>query len=85
MNKFYRFDFLHDCNISIRIFWGKDKKMVICASGHNIFKRDSKTNIGLLFKNYGGGGHAGAGTCQLDAADADRQIKEIIDQMIKDG
>ena len=84
-NRFYEYILFPDGNISIRIFWGKDKKKVICASGHNIFKRDSNTNIGLLFKKYGGGGHAGAGTCQLDAADADRQLKEIIEQMKKDG
>ena len=79
-NRFYEYILFPDGNISIRIFWGKDKKKVICASGHNIFKRDSNTNIGLLFKKYGGGGHAGAGTCQLDAADADRQLKEIIEK-----
>jgi nanoRNase/pAp phosphatase (c-di-AMP/oligoRNAs hydrolase) len=34
---------------------------------------------------YGGGGHRGAGTCLLEARNADGQIAEIIASMKKDG
>ncbi len=84
-NRFMEYILFPEGNISIRLFWGKDKSVIICAAGHSIFKRDSKTNIGLLFKSYGGGGHAGAGTCQLHADTADEQIHEIIEHMKKDG
>jgi nanoRNase/pAp phosphatase (c-di-AMP/oligoRNAs hydrolase) len=84
-NRFLVYTLFPKGNISLRIFWGREKKNVVCAAGHNIFKRDSKTNIGRLFATYGGGGHTGAGTCQLDVDTADAQIKEIIEQMKKDG
>lgn len=84
-NRFYVYTLFPEGNISLRIFMGKGKKNVVCAAGHNIFKRDSKTNIGMLFAKYGGGGHAGAGTCQLDVETADEKIKEIIEQMRSDG
>ncbi len=84
-NRFLVYTLFPEGNISIRIFWGKEKQNVVVAAGHNIFKRDSRTNIGSLFQKYGGGGHAGAGTCQLPADTAEEQIKEIIDQMKSDG
>ena len=84
-NRFYEYILFPERNISIRLFWGKDKQNIICAVGHSIFKRDSKTNIGLLLKKYGGGGLRGAGTCQLDPETADKQISEIIEQIKQDG
>lgn len=54
-NRFMEYILFPEGNISIRLFWGKDKSKIICAAGHSIFNRDSKTNIGLLFKSYGGG------------------------------
>ena len=67
------------------IIWGKEKHNIICAGGHSVFKRDSKTNIGILLKKHGGGGLCGAGTCQLDPETADQQIAEIIEPVKKDG
>jgi len=84
-SRFLVYTLFPEGNISLRIFMGKDKKNIVCAAGHNIFKRDSKTNIGMLFKKFGGGGHTGAGTCQLDTETADEIIAEIIEQMKKDG
>jgi nanoRNase/pAp phosphatase (c-di-AMP/oligoRNAs hydrolase) len=34
----------------------------------------------MLF-HYGGGGHHQVGTCQVDAADADRVIGEILEKI----
>lgn len=84
-NRFLEYTLYPEGNISLRIFMGKGKRKVICAAGHNIFKRDSKTNIGELFSGYGGGGHTGAGTCQLDPKTADEKITEIIAYMKQKG
>ena len=45
----------------------------------------AKTNVGELMSKYGGGGHKGAGTCQLEVANADEQLLEILDTMTKNG
>jgi len=84
-NRFYEYILFPEGNISVRLFWGKGKRKLICAVGHSIFKRDSNTNIGKLLKRYGGGGLRGAGTCQLDPETADMQIAEIIHRLKKDG
>ena len=84
-NRFKIYAMYPEANVQLRIHYGKDKNTVVCALGHSIFNRTSKTHVGTLMAKYGGGGHKGAGTCQLKAADAERQIKEIIDACKKDG
>ena len=59
------------------IFDGHQGKTVL-AVGHSIFNRTCKVNIGQLLHGYGGGGHKGAGTCQLEKENAERQTAEII-------
>jgi nanoRNase/pAp phosphatase (c-di-AMP/oligoRNAs hydrolase) len=38
-------------------------------------------DVGSLLLKYGGGGHHQVGTCQVDYADADRVIGEIIQKI----
>ena len=69
-------------NISVRIFDGKDKKFTVVALGHNIFNRTSQVNIGrFLADEYGGGGHRGAGTCQVSLEESDEKITQIIQRL----
>ena len=48
------------------------------AGGYSIITRGAKTDLGALFARYGGGGHKASATCQLEIAEADRIIKEIV-------
>jgi len=70
-------------NVEVRIFWGKEKKTVNVAVGHSIFNRTCKVSCGDLCASYGGGGHLGAGTCQLPVDKAEAQIKEIVAKLKK--
>ncbi|HYE97262.1 MAG TPA: exopolyphosphatase, partial [Planctomycetota bacterium] len=65
-------------NAEVRIFAGKGGLTVNCAIGHSIFNRTCRVNVGDLCAKYGGGGHQGAGTCQLAHDKAEAQIQEII-------
>ena len=49
------------------------------------FDRSSNTDIGELCLKYGGGGHAAAGTCQIDTADAEQVLGELIERITVDG
>ena len=49
--------------------------------GKSIINRSSDFNIGELCLEYGGGGHANAGTCQLDNDKADILIPKILDKL----
>jgi nanoRNase/pAp phosphatase (c-di-AMP/oligoRNAs hydrolase) len=84
-NRFLVYTMFPEANIQVRIFDGRKGEFVVCAVGHSIFNRTSKTNVGALMDKYGGGGHRGAGTCQLPLADADAKIAEIIEQIKQDG
>jgi nanoRNase/pAp phosphatase (c-di-AMP/oligoRNAs hydrolase) len=66
------------CNISIHQMWGFKKQNTVFATGKSIFDRSCKTHVGELMLKYGGGGHAAAGTCQIDNEQADTVLKELI-------
>jgi nanoRNase/pAp phosphatase (c-di-AMP/oligoRNAs hydrolase) len=65
-------------NISIHVLWGKQKQNTVFTIGKSIFDRSCSTNIGELALEYGGGGHAAAGTCQVDHENAERVLEELI-------
>ena len=84
-NRFLIYTMFPAANIQVRIFDGRKGEFVVCAVGHSIFNRTSKTDIGALMDRYGGGGHRGAGTCQLALAHAESKIMDIIEAIKKDG
>jgi nanoRNase/pAp phosphatase (c-di-AMP/oligoRNAs hydrolase) len=84
-NRFLVYTLFPSSNISIRLFKGKEAGITVCAVGHSIFNRTSKTDVGALMAEYGGGGHRGAGTCQLPDGETDVKVKEIIERMKKAG
>jgi oligoribonuclease NrnB/cAMP/cGMP phosphodiesterase (DHH superfamily) len=84
-NRFLVYTMFPEANIQVRIFDGRKGEFVVCAVGHSIFNRTSKTDVGKLMDRYGGGGHRGAGTCQLTIADAETKLREIIETIKKDG
>jgi len=84
-NRFMIYALFPECNISIHAMWGRQKQNIVFATGKSIFNRTSKTNIGELMLQYGGGGHANAGTCQIDTDKADDTLKELIEKINADG
>jgi len=79
-NRFLVYTLYPEANVEVRLFPGVLDNTVV-AVGHSIFNRTCKTNIGQLMAKYGGGGHAGAGTCQLLTDTADAKIAEIVAQL----
>ncbi len=84
-NRFLIYSLYPEQNISMQIIWGFRKQNVVITCGHSIIQRNSQTNVGSLMLKYGGGGHYKVGTCQVPHADAERIIKEVIDQITMDG
>jgi len=84
-NRFLVFALYPEQNIEVRIMWGRDKRNVVFACGHSIFNRTSKTNVGRLMLEYGGGGHEKVGTCQVEAEEWERVRDEIVARMRADG
>jgi len=84
-NRFLIYTMFPEANIQVRIFDGRKGEFIVCAVGHSIFNRTSRTDVGTLMDRYNGGGHRGAGTCQLPLAAAETKLREIIEQIKKDG
>lgn len=83
-NRFLIYAMYPQCNVSIHKMWGFRKQNTVFATGKSIIDRSCATNIGALMLRHGGGGHAAAGTCQIETADADRVLGELIDEINAD-
>ncbi len=77
-NRFMVYALYPQCTVSIHVLWGLKKQNTVLTIGKSIFDRSSKTDIGELALQYGGGGHEAAGTCQIAHEDAERVLGEII-------
>jgi nanoRNase/pAp phosphatase (c-di-AMP/oligoRNAs hydrolase) len=77
-NRFMVYALFPQCNISMHVLWGKNKQNTVLAIGKSILNRTSKTHIGNLCLEYGGGGHEAAGTCQIENLRAEDNIQEIV-------
>lgn len=84
-NRFVIYALFPNCNISMHAIWGKNKQNTVFAVGKSILNRTSRTHVGTLMLEYGGGGHEAAGTCQIDNDKADAAMHELIAKINKDG
>lgn len=82
-NRFMIYVLFQDCSVSMYIMWGFKKQNTVFAVGKSIFNRTAKFNIGELMLKYGGGGHSGAGTCQIDNNQADQIRQDLIDEIVR--
>jgi nanoRNase/pAp phosphatase (c-di-AMP/oligoRNAs hydrolase) len=84
-NRFMIYALFPQCNISIHVLWGLKQQNTVFAVGKSIVDRSSRTNVGTLMLEYGGGGHEAAGTCQIANEDAVRVLGELVDRITTDG
>ena len=80
-NRFMIYALYPEIKVSIHVLWGLKKQNVALPIGKSILDRSSKTNIGELCLKYDGGGHANAGTCQIQTDQAQQVLSELIDQI----
>lgn len=84
-NRFMIYALFPQCNISIHILWGVQQQNTVFATGKSILDRSSRTNVGELMLQYGGGGHQAAGTCQVDNDRAEAVLAELTTRINADG
>ena len=84
-NRFLIYALNVSCNVSMHVMWGRERKNTVFAIGKSILNRTSRTHVGNLCLKYGGGGHDGAGTCQVDNDRAESVGAELIRQITTDG
>ncbi len=80
-NRFFLYALFPAASVSVHVLWGKDRQNIALAVGKSILNRSAKVHVGELCLQYGGGGHAAAGTCQVEVADADRVLGELLEKI----
>ncbi len=83
-NRFKEYALFPDQNISLRMFWGRNREKVVFSCGHSILNSSSQTNVGQLMLQYGGGGHTRVGTCQVEPKDFENVRDELIEAITKE-
>lgn len=81
-NRFMIYALYPQCTISMHMMWGLQKQNVSFAVGKSILDRSATVHIGDLMLEYGGGGHDGAGTCQIDTERASAVRDELIQKLM---
>ena len=81
-NRFLVYALFPDCDISMHVMWGRDRKNTVYTVGKSIFDRSNSVDIGDLMLRHGGGGHHAAGTCQGANETADELKGELIDRIV---
>ena len=84
-NRFMIYALFPTANISIHVMWGLQKQNTVLATGKSILDRSSKTHVGNLMLEFGGGGHAAAGTCQIANEKADGMLQMLVQRITADG
>ncbi len=84
-NRFLIYSLYSEQNISLWVVDGRNKQNCPIAVGHSILNRTSKTDVGALMLQYGGGGHRQVGTCQVPYDQADQALKEMLAKINADG
>ena len=77
-NRFMVYAMYPETEISVHVAWGFRKQNTAVMIGKSIINKVSGVDIGALCLKYGGGGHANAGTCQLENETVDAQLPDII-------
>lgn len=80
-NRFMVYAMWPETEISVHVAWGFHKQNTAVMIGKSIINKNSNFNIGSLCLSYGGGGHANAGTCQLDNDIIDKELPVILDKL----
>ena len=84
-NRFMVYALYPECNISMQVRPDTEPGRTLFAVGKSILDRSSATNVGFLMLEYGGGGHAAAGSCRADDGRAETVKRELIERINADG
>jgi nanoRNase/pAp phosphatase (c-di-AMP/oligoRNAs hydrolase) len=80
-NRFMIYALFPECRVSMHAIWGVKQQNTVFAIGKSIIDRGSPVDVGAICLSYGGGGHAAAGTCQVDNASASGVMAELIEKL----
>jgi nanoRNase/pAp phosphatase (c-di-AMP/oligoRNAs hydrolase) len=84
-SRFQVYALFPQCSISMHVLWGLKQQNTVFAVGKSILDRSSRTRVGGLMLEYGGGGHDAAGTCQIENDRAAAAQAALVARITADG
>lgn len=81
-NRFMVYALYPETTVSVAVSQAPRPGFVEIAVGRSILHRGSTVNIGAMLLEYGGGGHAAAGTCQVPDARADEVTEAVVARLV---
>ncbi|WP_174874081.1 exopolyphosphatase [Vogesella oryzae] len=85
INRFAIYAMYPQAKVSIHVMWGLNQQNTVLATGKSIIDRSSRSNIGALMLEYGGGGHEAAGTCQVSNDAAAEVLQKLVARINAEG
>ncbi len=78
-NRFLSYSLFPECSVHVKARRdARNPQRVSISVGHSIFNRTCNVNVGVMLSAFEGGGHRGAGGCNIDASRADACLGQII-------
>jgi nanoRNase/pAp phosphatase (c-di-AMP/oligoRNAs hydrolase) len=78
-NRFMIYSLFPQCRLSMHVLWGLKQQNTVFAIGKSILNRSSAVDVGALCLSYGG--HAAAGTCQIENSRAEEVKAQLIEKL----
>ena len=85
VNRFMIYALFPQATVSLHVLWGVKRQNTVFAIGKSILNRTSRTKVGNLMLESGGGGHDAAGTCQVDNDKAVAVREKLTTKINQDG
>lgn len=80
-NRFMIYAVNPQCDVSIHVLNGPRRETTVFALGRSILNDGCRVDLGALCLRYGGGGHAAAGTCQVDPDEAEHVLAALVEAL----
>ncbi len=84
-NRFMIYALFPGASISMVLSAAPRSGMTEIAVGRSIINRTSRTDVGHLMLEHGGGGHATAGTCQVPESEVEAVVAALTERILADG
>ena len=80
-NRYMVYALFPEISTSIHVLKGVENKNTVFALGKSIFNKSNQCNIHDIVKQFQGGGHADAGTCQVPHEESDKVLEKLLSDL----
>jgi hypothetical protein len=80
-SRFWIYDKFPEQQYAINIFKPRGRDVVVLSCGRNIFGNEKTIHIGEVMAQFGGGGHNGAGSCEVTPEASEEILSKIVKQL----